>query len=104
MTRLIQYNLFFFIFITTACSDYQAGYQQGINGLEDEQWLVFGKEEYMRGYHAGSAEKFQQDWLAENPLDIAGLVCRLPEMKSGATIIMPAGYENIGNDIFQSIE
>ena len=104
MSQLKQVCLILLVLMLVSCSDYQAGYRDGIEGLDKDSWLLFGKTEYLRGFHAGAAEKFQQDWLLENPLNLEGLVCRIPEMKQGELNFIPAGYEPVTNDIFKLTE
>lgn len=65
-----------FSLLLLSCADYQAGYTDGYANNQHRKWLVFGKDEYNNGFNAGQAEKFQQDWLAENPIEEDAMQCR----------------------------
>ena len=88
------------LLLLSGCSDYQAGYKDGYAGADRNKWLLLGKADYMEGFHAAEAERFQQDWLEENPLDTEGLSCKPPAMKVGQLNISLYGYERVSEDIF----
>lgn len=88
----------------TGCSDYQAGFTDGYGGTDRQRWIVFGKAEYQRGFFAGEADRFQQDWMAENPLDADRPVCRAPVMTTEADMFSPVGYRHVADGVFSTVE
>ncbi len=89
-------------FFAYGCSDYQSGYQDGLGGLDKNQWIVFGKSEYTEGFQSGQAEKFQQDWLSENPVEEDGLQCRTYLFEAGYMKFTLEGYKEVAKDVYQS--
>ena len=84
------------------CGDYPSGHKDGYEGTEKKQWVVFGRSEYMDGFYEGEAEKFQQDWLAENPVETNPLRLQCPDVfLADPLMFLPAGYKRIEQDIYQ---
>jgi hypothetical protein len=83
------------------CSDYQSGHKDGYESAEKKQWIVFGRSEYMDGFYAGEAEKFQQDWLAENYSDINQLQCPVVTILADPFNYLPAEYIRVGPDTYK---
>ncbi len=88
----------------TACSDYQAGFADGYGGTDRQRWIVFGKAEYQQGFFAGEADRFQQDWMAANPLDADRPICRAPEITAEADMFTPAGYRHVAEGVFSLVK
>lgn len=60
----------------SACADYQQGYDDGYNGRESMSGLLFGADDYRKGYTEGQMQIFHDDWYAENEPEIEeGLAC-----------------------------
>ena len=51
----------------------------------------------MDGFYVGEAEKFQQDWLAENYSDINQLQCTVVTILEDPIIFLPAEYNILSN-------
>lgn len=83
------------------CSDYPSGYEDGLEGAEKKQWIVFGRSEYLDGFYVGEAEKFQQDWLAENYSDINQLQCPVVTILADPFNYLPAEYKRVGPDTYK---
>jgi len=83
------------------CSDYPSGYKDGYGSIEKRQWIVFGKEDYLEGFHGGKADKFQQEWLAENYSDINHLQCTVVTILTDPFIHLPAEYKRVGPDTYK---
>ena len=84
------------------CSDYPSGHKDGYESAEKKQWIVFGRSDYMDGFYVGEAEKFQQDWLAENPVETNPLRLQCPDVfLADPLMFLPAGYKRIEQDIYQ---
>ncbi len=83
------------------CGDYPSGHKDGYESTEKKQWIVFGRAEYMDGFYVGEAEKFQQDWLAENYSDINQLQCTVVTILEDPIIFLPAEYKKIGLDTYK---
>lgn len=83
------------------CSDYPSGHADGIEGAERKQWIVFGRSEYLDGFYVGEAEKFQQDWLAENYSDINQLQCPVVTILADPFNYLPAEYKKVGIDTYK---
>lgn len=49
------------LFALYGCGDHSTGYKDGYGNMDKNLWLVFGRDEYLGGYHSGQAEKFQED-------------------------------------------
>ncbi len=98
-------NIFILVFSLNlyGCSDYQTGYKEGYQGNDKNQWVVFGKEGYFEGYHSGQAEMFQQDWLAENPVETSLLQCPTTFIHTDPLNVLPTGYEQIAQDVYQIV-
>jgi hypothetical protein len=71
----LKLNIFIIILFLSACSDYQSGYREGYEGSEQRQWIVLGRADYHDGFHSGQANKFQDDWLLENPIEESLMQC-----------------------------
>ena len=84
------------------CSDYPSGHKDGYEGTEKKQWIVFGRSEYLDGFYAGEAEKFQQDWLAVNFTDTNRLRLQCPDVFLVDPIIfLPMEYKKVGLDTYK---
>ena len=84
------------------CGDYPSGHKDGYEGTEKKQWVVFGRSEYMDGFYEGEAEKFQQDWHAENPVETNPLRLECPDVfLADPLMFLPAGYKRIEQDIYK---
>ena len=84
------------------CSDYPSGYKDGFGSIDKRQWIVIGRSEYQSGYESGKAEKFQQDWLAENFTDTNRLRLQCPDVFLADPIIfLPIEYKRTGLDTYQ---
>jgi len=84
------------------CSDYPSGYEDGLEGAEKKQWLVFGRSEYLDGFYVGEAEKFQQDWLAENLTETNQLRLQCPDVFIADPIMfLPIEYKRVGPDTYK---
>ena len=96
-----------FCLLVTGCSDYQTGYQEGYgHGYQEamhNKWIVFGRGDYLRGYDAGQAEKFQEEWVSEDALELgdAPLRCRDIKIEADALMFLPAEYRQISTDTYQ---
>ena len=88
-------------FFLYGCGDYPAGHKDGYEGTEKKQWIVFGRSEYLDGFYEGEAEKFQQDWLAVNPVEINELQCTEVTFLADPSMFVPAEYKRIAPDIYQ---
>ncbi len=76
----------------------------GYSGADQQGLIVIGKADYLRGYHEGEADRFYNDWQAENAVDGDRLVCRTPVAVIEAGIVTPVGYEHVAEDIFRIVE
>ncbi|MFB3101357.1 MAG: hypothetical protein ACE1ZM_07930 [Gammaproteobacteria bacterium] len=83
------------------CSDYPSGYKDGYGSIDKRQWIVFGRSEYLSGFEAGKAEKFQQDWLAENFSDINHLQCPVVTILADPLMFLPTEYKRVAPDTYQ---
>ena len=83
------------------CGDYPSGHKDGYESTEKKQWIIFGGSEYLDGFYAGEAEKFQQDWLAENYSDINQLQCPVVTILEDPLNYLPAGYKIVGTDTYK---
>lgn len=83
------------------CGDYPSGHKDGYESTEKKQWIIFGRAEYMDGFYVGEAEKFQQDWLAENYSDINHLQCPVVTILADPFIYLPAEYKRVGIDTYK---
>ena len=83
------------------CGDYPSGHKDGYEGIEKNQWIVFGRSEYLDGFYEGEAEKFQQDWLAENYVETNGLQCTEVIFLVDPFMYLPAEYKRIGPDTYK---
>jgi len=96
-----------FCLLATGCSDYQTGYQEGFgHGYQEakhNKWIVFGRDDYLRGYDAGQAEKFQEEWVSEDALELGDspLRCRDIKIEADALMFLPAEYRRISTDTYQ---
>ena len=85
------------------CGDYPSGHKDGYEGTEKKQWIVFGRGEYLDGFYEGEAEKFQQDWLAENPVETNPLRLQCPDVFLADPIMfLPIEYKKVGLDIYKT--
>jgi hypothetical protein len=93
--------LFILVVSLYGCSDYQTGY---IDGYEDnkKQWIVFGSGEYLKGYSIGQAEKFQQDWVSEYPVETNALHCPAIIVRADPPRFLPAEFKEIAQDIYSN--
>ncbi len=82
------------------CSDYAEGYKDGYTHSEKQQWLIIGRATYLDGYDAGVAEKFQQDWVAQN-LPENTLHCPEVTFRADPLMFLPVEYKRTGIDIYQ---
>jgi hypothetical protein len=94
--------LFIFLFILCGCSDYPAGYRDGYGDIDEKKWIVFGRGEYQRGFHSGQAEKFQEDWLLENPIEPDLLYCPSNIVRADPLMFLPKEFKEIAQDIYSS--
>ncbi len=85
-----------------SCSDYPSGHEDGFEGAEKKQWIVIGRSEYLEGFYVGEAEKFQQDWLAENYSDINQLQCPVVTILDDPFNYLPAEYIRVGTDTYKT--
>jgi len=83
------------------CGDYPSGHKDGYESTGKKSWIVFGRSEYLDGYYVGEAEKFQQDWLAENYSDINHLQCTVVTILVDPFIYLPAEYKRVGPDTYK---
>ncbi len=84
------------------CGDYPSGYKDGYGNAEMKQWIVFGRSEYLDGFEAGKAEKFQQDWFAENLTETNQLRLECPDVFLVDPIIfLPIDYKKVGLDTYK---
>lgn len=93
--------VFIICFFLYGCSDYPSGYRDGY-GDNKKQWIVFGRADYLNGYQSGLAEKFQQDWLLENPVDTEALHCPAIIIRANPLMLLPAEYTEIAPDIYSN--
>jgi len=84
-----------------SCSDYPSGYKDGYGSNGKRQWIVFGKADYLEGFHEGKADKFQQEWFAENLSDINQLQCPVVTILEDPFNYLPADYKRVGPDIYK---
>lgn len=97
-----------FCLLATGCSDYQTGYQEGYkHGYQEakhNRWIVFGRSNYLRGYDAGQAEKFQEEWVTEDPLELGDspLRCREIKIEADALMFLPEEYRRISSDTYRT--
>ena len=63
--------------------------------------IIFGKEGYLEGFQEGKAEKFQQNWLAENYSDINHLQCPVVTILADPLMFLPTEYKRVGPDIYK---
>jgi len=100
---IIQKTIFFILLCSLyACSDYPSGYREGYEGSDKKQWIVFGRGDYSDGYHSGLAEKFQDDWLLENPVNTNTLHCPAIVVRANTLMFLPAAYKEIAPNIYSS--
>jgi len=84
------------------CGDYPSGHKDGYESTEKKSWLVFGRSEYLDGFYAGEAEKFQQDWLAENFTETNQLRLQCPDVFLADPIMfLPIEYKRVGIDTYK---
>ena len=84
------------------CGDYPSGHKDGYESTEKKSWLVFGRSEYLEGFYAGEAEKFQQDWLAENFTETNQLRLQCPDVFLADPIMfLPIEYKRVGIDTYK---
>ncbi len=84
------------------CGDYPSGHIDGYESTEKKSWLVFGRSEYLEGFYAGEAEKFQQDWLAENLTETNQLRLQCPDVFLADPIMfLPIEYKRVGIDTYK---
>jgi len=84
------------------CGDYPSGHKDGYESTEKKSWLVFGRSEYLDGFYAGEAEKFQQDWLAENLTETNQLRLQCPDVFLADPIMfLPIEYKRVGIDTYK---
>ena len=89
-------------FFLYGCGDYPEGHKDGYEGTEKKQWIVFGRSEYLDGFYEGEAEKFQQDWLAVNPVETNPLRLQCPDVfLADPLMFLPAGYKRIAPDTYK---
>lgn len=96
--------LFVFCYQIYGCGDYPAGYQDGYAKSEKKQWLVFGRKAYQQGFDAGLAEKFQQDWFAQNLSEMNILHCPEVIIRTDPLMFLPPEYKRSGNDTYQIVQ
>ncbi len=84
------------------CSDYPSGYKDGFESNEKNEWIVSGRSEYLEGFEVGKAEKFQQDWLAENFIETNQLRLQCPdEFLADPFMYLPADYKRVGPNTYK---
>ena len=88
-------------FFLYSCSDFEVGYSDGYEGRDKNNWIVFAKDRYHDGYHSGQAEKFQQDWLTEDPIEIGLLHPPTTFIRTDPLNVMPDEYKRIAQDVYQ---
>ena len=84
-----------------SCSDYPSGHEDGFEGAEKKQWIVFGRSDYLDGFHEGEAERFQQDWFAENLTAINQLQCPVVTISADSLMFLPVEYKRVGTDTYK---
>jgi hypothetical protein len=52
-TTVIKVALMIFLNIVVSCSDYETGFKNGFKGIKYNKWILFGREDYMKGYEEG---------------------------------------------------
>lgn len=85
------------------CSDYPSGYREGYEGSDKKQWILFRRGDYINGYESGVAEKFQEDWMLENPVDTGILHCPSIVVRTNPLMLLPAEYREIAQDIYSNL-
>ena len=84
------------------CGDYPSGHKDGYESTGKKSWIVFGRSEYLDGYYVGEAEKFQQDWLAENLTETNQLRLQCPDVFLADPIMfLPIEYRKVGLDTYK---
>jgi hypothetical protein len=84
------------------CGDYPSGHKDGYESTGKKSWIVFGRSEYLDGYYVGEAEKFQQDWLAENLTETNQLRLQCPDVFLADPIMfLPIEYKKVGLDTYK---
>ena len=107
LNKLLLLSPAIVILTISGCSDYQMGYQEGYSHgyqkAEHNAFIVFGREDYLRGYDAGQAEKFQEEWIAEDPLEVGDLPmrCRDIKIEADALMFLPTEYRKISTNSYQ---
>jgi hypothetical protein len=95
--KVINLIICYFIY---GCGDYPSGHKDGYESTEKNQWIVFGRSEYLDGFYAGEAEKFQQDWLAENFTEKNRLECPEVVFLADPFMYLPTEYKRIAPDTY----
>ena len=89
-------------YFIAGCSDYASGHKDGYGSAEMKQWIVFGRSEYIEGFETGKADKFQQEWLAENLTETNQLRLHCPDVFLVDPIIfLPIEYKKVGLDTYK---
>ena len=84
------------------CSDHQTGYREGYENNGKKQWIVFGRSDYLKGYSSGQAEKFQDDWVSEEPIEVGLLNCPSIIIPADPLMFLPTDYKQMSHDIYSN--
>ena len=74
------------------CGDYPSGHKDGYEGIEKNQWIVFGRSEYLDGFYEGEAENY---------VETNGLQCTEVIFLVDPFMYLPAEYKRIGPDTYK---
>jgi len=99
----MNFNTLILLLLTSllfSCADYKTGYADGYANKQQKTILVFGKDNYLKGFNAGQAEKFQQDWLAENPIDETAIQCRDIIVNVDPGVFFSSDYKPVMSEIY----
>ncbi len=84
------------------CGDYPSGHKDGYESTGKKSWIVFGRSEYLDGFETGKADKFQQDWVAENLTETNQLRLQCPDVFLADPIMfLPIEYKRVGIDTYK---
>ncbi len=99
LNKTVLIIIFSFLY---GCSDHQTGYRDGYGDIDKKKWVVFGRGNYLKGYSSGQADKFQDDWILENPIEPGLLHCPSIIVRADPLMFLPADYKKIAKDIYSS--
>ena len=98
----VKLSLFIILFLLSGCSDYPSGYREGYEGNDKKQWIVFGRSNYSEGFYSGQAERFQYDWLLENPIEDSLMQCPSIVERADPLMFLPSEYKEIAPNVYSS--